>query len=96
MQALKPTDFMATVTWMGRVVDSGATLRSEALAEAELGFAGIEGECHGGLTRPACSRTRMQHPPGTEIRNDRQRSILPVEAIAEIRQAVGVDRSNPA
>ena len=79
MQALKPTGYYGRVTWMGRVVDTDTTLRSEALEEATLGFAGIEGECHGGLTRPSCSRTRLQHPKGTEIRNVRQLSILSVE-----------------
>jgi len=95
MQALKPTEFTATVTWMGRVIDSGATLRAEALREAELSFAGIDGECHGGLTRPACSRTRMQHPRGTEIRNVRQLSILSAEEITEIRAQMGLESFDP-
>lgn len=95
MQALKPTDFTATVTWIGRVIDSDATLRSEALQSAELGFAGIAGECHGGLTRPSCSRTRLQHPRGTEIRNVRQLSILSAEELAGICAEMGLERFDP-
>jgi hypothetical protein len=95
MQALKPTDFTATVTWIGRVHDSTETLRAEALEAAELTFAGIDGECHGGLTRPSCSRTRMQHPVGTEIRNVRQLSILSAEEIAEIRAEMGLEAFDP-
>lgn len=96
MQALKPTDFHATVTWMGRVIDSDKTLRSEALSEAELTFAGIDGECHGGLTRPSCTRTRLQHPKGTEIRNVRQLTILSAEELEGIRAEIGVAQFDPA
>lgn len=96
MQALKPTNYSATVTWIGRVIDTDATLRSEALTEAMLSFAGIDGECHGGLTRPSCSRTRLQHPKGTEIRNVRQLTILSVEELAEIQVAMGLDHFDPA
>lgn len=95
MQALKPTDFTATVTWIGRVRDSTQTLRAEALEAAELTFEGVDGECHGGLTRPACSRTRMQHPVGTEIRNVRQLSIVSAEELAEIQAEMGLGAFDP-
>ena len=96
MPALKPTDFTAEIVWLGRVIDSDATLRAQALDRANLSFAGIEGECHGGLTRPACSRTQAQYPKGTEIRNVRQLSILSQEEIDQIAQDMGIDELDPA
>ncbi|XDA97469.1 MOSC domain-containing protein [Sulfitobacter sp. LCG007] len=96
MPALKPTDFTGTVTWIGRVADSATTLRAEPLEEAMLEFAGIAGECHGGLTRPACSRVKAQYPRDTEIRNVRQLSVLSEEELAMIAQGMGLDRLDPA
>ena len=96
MQALKPTHYTARVTWLGRVTDRAARLEAEALAEAELTFAGIAGEAHGGVTRPSCSRVQAQHPKGTEIRNVRQLSVLSAEEIAAIAGAMGVDALDPA
>lgn len=96
MPALMPTPFCGTVTWLGRVIDSGATLRAETLSAAELKFTGIDGECHGGLTRPACVRTKAQYPKGTEIRNVRQLSVLSVEELAQIAGEMGLSEMDPA
>ncbi|WP_298972182.1 MOSC domain-containing protein [uncultured Roseobacter sp.] len=96
MPALLPTHFTGTVTWLGRVIDSEETLRAEGLKSAELTFAGIEGECHGGLTRPSCVRTKAQYPKGTEIRNVRQLSVLSAEELALIASEMGLDEMNPA
>ncbi|MEP1611013.1 MAG: MOSC domain-containing protein [Roseobacter sp.] len=96
MPALMPTEFTGRVVWIGRVIDSETTLRAEALDAADLRFEGIEGECHGGLTRPACSRTQAQYPKGTEIRNVRQLSILSQEELDEIALDMGLDALDPA
>lgn len=96
MPALKPTAFTGRITWLGRVIDSTDTLRAETLWRADLTFAGIEGECHGGLTRPACSRTTAQYPKGTEIRNVRQLSVLSAEELAAIAETMGLEAINPA
>ena len=96
MQALKPTQFEGRVVWLGRVADRAAQLEAETLAEADLTFAGIVGEAHGGVTRPACSRVREQHPNGTEIRNVRQLSVLSDEELAAIAEEMGVDALFPA
>ncbi|WP_298843130.1 MOSC domain-containing protein [uncultured Roseobacter sp.] len=89
MPALKPTDFSATVTWLGRVTDQETDLRSETLDSAALSFDGIEGEMHGGPTRPSCSRTLAQHPRGTTIRNVRQLTILSREELDQIAAEAG-------
>jgi len=95
MPALAPTEFVGRITWIGHVADRKAALRSEALDEAVLSFAGITGEAHGGLTRPSCSRVLSQHPRGTEIRNVRQLSIISVEELAEIAAIMGVEALHP-
>ncbi|MCH2165220.1 MAG: MOSC domain-containing protein [Marinovum sp.] len=96
MPALKPTQFLAKITWLGRVANSDETLRAEALEAADLTFAGIDGECHGGLTRPACVRVRAQHSKGTEIRNVRQLSVLSQEELDAIAETMGLDAIDPA
>ncbi|WP_373050865.1 MOSC domain-containing protein [Thalassovita aquimarina] len=96
MPVLKPTDFTARVTWLGYVPDRDAGLRADPLHEAMLTWAGIEGEAHGGLTRPSCSRVAAQYPKGTEIRNVRQLSVLSAEELADVAAAIGAADFNPA
>lgn len=97
MPALKPTDRTATVTWLAVVTSVD---RDELLAEAraflDLTFDGVAASVHGGATRPSCSRVRAQYPFGTEIRNERQLSIVSEEEPAEIAAAMGVQGIDPA
>lgn len=96
MPALMPTSYSGKITWLGRVIDVGTSLRSEVLQRADLNFEGIAGECHGGLTRPACTRVKAQHKKGTEIRNVRQLTILSEEELAVIAQKMGLEKIDPA
>ena len=96
MPALKPTDFYAEILWLGRVTDSVEDLRAEPLEDMMLGFEGVEGECHAGLTRASCSRVLAQHPRGTEIANSRQLSLLSAEELEEVGDAIGVEEFDPA
>ena len=96
MPALKPTDFTGKVVWIGYVPDRDAALKSQPLSSAELTFAGIAGEAHGGLTRPSCSRVTSQYPKGTEIRNTRQLSVVSAEELAAIAAECGLDMLDPA
>ena len=59
-------------------------------------YAGVEGEEHAGLTRPACSRVIAQYPRDTEIRNVRQFSVLSAEELAQIAADMGIERLDPA
>lgn len=95
MPALMATDFRARIVWMGRVADRGAGLQSEAIERAELGYGGIEGEAHGGVLRPACSRVSQQYARDTEIRNVRQLSIVSAEDLAEIAADIGIAAIKP-
>src|SRR6056297_727656 len=96
MPALLPTDFTATIKWLGRVDNRAATLRASPLPEVMATYAGVEGEEHAGLTRPSCSRVVAQYPRGTDIRNVRQFSVLSAEDLAAIARDMGVERVDPA
>ena len=95
MPALKPTEFTATVTWIGHVRDSTKDLRAEAVPEVALGFEGLPDSGHAGLTRPSCSRVTSQHPRGTEIRNTRQLSVVSAEELTAIANEMGLDSLDP-
>lgn len=96
MPALMPTEFYAEILWLGRVADSVDDLRAEPLEAMELQFEGVADDCHGGLTRPSCSRVLSQHPRGTTIANTRQLSILAAEELEEIAETLGIDEFDPA
>lgn len=95
MPALTPTDIIGEIVWIGRVPDRDASLRSEPLEAAQLTFAGIPGEEHGGLTRPSCSRVVSQYPKGTSIRNVRQLSVMSAEELEQIAAASGLSDFDP-
>lgn len=96
MPALKRLPMTAEITWLGRVPNRAADLRAAPAQSLTLGLDGPEGEAHGGLTRPSCSRVAGLYPRGTEIRNTRQLSILSVEELAAIAAGMGLDTLDPA
>lgn len=95
MPALKPTDYFATVFWLGSVKDSEADLRSDPTTDMPLTFAGYAAECHAGLTRPSCSRVKQQYPRYTEIKNTRQLSIISQEELDLIAADMGLEALAP-
>lgn len=96
MPALVETPFIATVDWLGLVVDRAAALPSRPVAALELGFDGPLGEAHAGMTRPSCSRVAGLYPRGTPIRNTRQLSLLSAEELAEVAAEMGLAVLDPA
>lgn len=96
MPVLKPTGHVGRIVWLGLVRDRDAALESAAVESLAVTFAGPEGEAHGGLTRPSCSRVLAQYPKGTPIRNTRQFSVLAAEDLAAIAAKMGVERLDPA
>jgi hypothetical protein len=96
MSVLKPTQFVGRITWLGRVVDRDAALESQSLQSLLATFAGPEGEAHGGLTRPSCSRVLGQYARNTEIRNTRQFSVLSAEDLSAIAADMGLVALDPA
>ncbi len=97
MPALIPTEYKATVTWLGRVeTDDRSALMAAPADTLELGFGGLTGSVHAGLTRPSDSRVTAQYSKGTEIRNVRQVAIVSVEDLVEIARDMGVASIDPA
>ncbi|MEX3316882.1 sulfurase [Sulfitobacter sp. PS-8MA] len=96
MPALRSTNHIGRITWLGAVPAQRENIRSAPLAQAFAGYAGFEGDFHAGLTRPACVRVRNLHPKDTEIRNTRQLSILSAEEMAQIAAAINLPKLDPA
>jgi len=94
MPALKSTQFHGEIVFLG-LVPPGGGLASEPVTQLVLGFDGAQGESHSGRTRASCSRVTEQHPPGTEIANTRQLTILSEEELAETAFAMRVPHLAP-
>lgn len=95
MAILIPTDHYATVRYLGVVLDRNVTLRSAPREALDLTLDGAPEECHGGRTRPSCSRVKLQYERGTEIGNARQLSILSIEDLAATAAEMGIDAIRP-
>ncbi|MEO0361717.1 MAG: sulfurase [Pseudomonadota bacterium] len=95
MSILRPTEVYGTVAWLGVVLDRKVTLRAEPRSTLTLGYDGPEGECHGGRTRPSCSRVKLQYERGTEIANARQLSMLSVEELVATAAEMEIDAIRP-
>lgn len=96
MPALKRTDHVATITWLGTVADRSAALAAVPRPRISLSLAGPDGDSHAGLTRLSCSRVTGQYRKGTEIRNTRQVTILSAEELAATAAAMGLETLDPA
>lgn len=70
-------------------------LSSSRIGSVDITYAGFDGESHSGLVRKSCVRVRGQYKEGTEIRNTRQISIVSVEELALIADAMGIDKLEP-
>lgn len=75
--------------------DRESGLEKHDAAGLDLTFAGIAGDCHGGLTRASDSRMVKQFERGTEVKNARQVSILSAEELAHIAEAMGIPEVKP-
>jgi len=60
----------------------------------DLTFDGIEGDFHGGVTRRSGGREPW-YPRGTEIRNERQLTIIAPDELALIAQGMGLAEVKP-
>lgn len=96
MPALVPTEYYATICWLGRVSDREKTLAAVPERELQVTFEGVVGEAHSGATRSSCSRVSAQYAEGTVIRNVRQLSILAREELDAIAREMGLAQLDPA
>ncbi|GIL02954.1 MAG: molybdenum cofactor sulfurase [Alphaproteobacteria bacterium] len=73
---------------------TGRDFVSRPVDRLELTYEGVKGDFHAGLTRRSGSREPW-YARGTEMRNERQLSILSVEELAAIAEAMGLNRIEP-
>ena len=73
--------------------DAAGSARVDLLA---LDFGGVIGDRHHGLTMRSTVRETRVHPKGTEIRNNRQLSLIDEAELAAIASAMGVARVDGA
>ena len=92
---LKPSKIRGCVDAILINRDRNKSLASERVESVEVSYAGFKGEAHSGLTRPACSRVKLQYDQGTEIRNTRQITILSSEELAQIANNMEIERLEP-
>lgn len=95
MPALKRTDYTCEIIYLGYVADRESALASTPENEVFTSYAGVKGECHGGVTRASCVRVAEQYPEGTEIRNVRQLSIISAEEMDAVAAEIGIDEVKP-
>lgn len=96
MAGLKDSGIAAEVIWLGHVASGSGSIRSVPRPTLELGFGGVDGEQHEGVSRPSCSRVAELYPRGTEITNTRQLRILSVEELDDIASDMGLSRLHPS
>ena len=92
---LKPSKIRGCVEAILINRDRNRSLASERVRSIEVTYEGFKGEAHGGLTRPACSRVKLQYDQGTEIRNTRQISILSSEELVQVAKNMEIERVEP-
>ena len=73
---------------------SGGDFVTRAVDALDLGFDGIAGDFHGGSTRLSGGREPW-YPRGTEMRNERQLSIVAADELAQIAAGMGIAGIEP-
>jgi len=95
MPILMPTAIEGRATGLYVNNSRDTDLESNARDQVLVTYEGFEGEDHGGLTRPSCSRVKLQYKRGTEIRNTRQISILSQEELNAVAAEMDLDEIEP-
>lgn len=67
---------------------------TRAVDALDLGFEGIEGDFHAGHTRRSGGREPW-YPRGTEMRNERQLSIVAADELALVAERMGIPEIRP-
>lgn len=97
MPVLLPTEFIATITWLGYVPNRDTPeVTTLPLDEMPVGWGGYEADVHSGVTRSSCSRFTSQFPTGTEIANARPFAITCADQTAEVAEEMGLDEIKPS
>jgi hypothetical protein len=72
----------------------GQDFLTEQVDELQLGFEGIERDVHAGHTRLSGGREPW-YPRGTEMRNERQLSIVAADELAIVAERMGITEIRP-
>lgn len=94
-ELLKKLSFTGTVDLLLANPDRDTGLEKQEVAEARFHFTGMDGDCHGGITRKSDSRMLKQYKRNTEVRNSRQVSLLSAEELAEVAARMGIPAVKP-
>ena len=78
----------------GTFVAPRDTFETVAVPALDLSFDGIAGDYHAGFTRRSGGREPW-YPRGTEMRNERQLSIVAPDELATVAQRMGLDEIRP-
>jgi hypothetical protein len=84
-----------TATVIACLIADAGTFVSRPVDALTLDFTGVPGDQHAGATRRSTSREPW-YPRGTEIRNDRQLTIVSVEELADVAMLMSLDEIAPA
>jgi hypothetical protein len=72
----------------------GSDFITTAVEHLEMDFEGLVGDFHRGFTRKSGGREPW-YPRGTEMRNERQISLLSQEELQDVAMAMGLDEIKP-
>ncbi len=78
----------------GVFVAAGSHFETRAVDAIDLGFDGVAGDFHAGATRRSGGREPW-YPRGTEIRNERQISIVAPDELERIARNMGIREIRP-
>ncbi|TMJ34177.1 MAG: MOSC domain-containing protein [Alphaproteobacteria bacterium] len=95
MPLLTKLTFAGHVEALLKSSDRQTGLEKSRVDGLTLHFEGIEGDCHGGLTRNADVRTIRQYPRDTPICNVRQITLLSLEELAQIAGIMEIPQVKP-
>ena len=95
MPLLTKLTFAGHVEALLKSSDRQTGLEKSRVDGLTLHFEGIEGDCHGGLTRNADVRTIRQYPRDTPIRNVRRITLLSLEELAQIAGIMEIPQVKP-
>lgn len=97
-EAEKPVEIIAARKLAAKVaslyVAPSDHFQTRPVTELRLGFEGIDGDFHAGATRRSGGREPW-YPRGTEMRNERQLSIVAADELAVVAAQMGLDEIKP-
>jgi MOSC domain-containing protein YiiM len=95
MVKVTKTNISGTVQAVLLSPDRETGLEKARTNELVMTFAGIQGDCHSGITRASDGRMQQLYQLGTPVANSRQVSILSTEEMAKIASDMDINELKP-